>query len=393
MRVFQINTVPTGSTGSIAQNICDGIREYGWECVVAYGRGKSANENFYKFTSDKSVYYHALKSRITDKSGFYSKRDTKKLIRKIEEYAPDVIHLHNLHGYYINVELLFNFLKSYNKPVVWTLHDCWSFTGHCVHFGLAGCMRWQTGCYGCPNKTYYPKSIFRDNSKNNYELKKQLFANNDFLTIVPVSHWLSDLCDKSFFKGTKKQVIHNGINTDIFKYTRTDLPSELRDKKIVLGVANVWDSRKGLYDFYELAQLLPNGYKVVLVGLSKKQMRELPKNIYGITRTKDAAELSGLYSAAEVFVNMTYEDNLPTVNIEAAACRTPVITYNTGGCAECVYGGTVVDTGDVLSVKNAIVSGDFNNPNVNTDMLDRKRMSEQYIKLYTELTAPVTVTK
>ena len=336
MKIVQINSFSNGSTGKIMMSIHKELLKQGHESYVVWGRGRKAENEHEIFMNDKiGVYFHALYSRLTGKTGFASKRATKKLIKKIEEINPDVIHLHNIHGYYINIEMLFNYLKKIKAKKVWTLHDCWAFTGQCPHFTYVKCDKWKSHCEKCPMINEYPKTLV-DNSKLNFERKKELFTGVDNLTIVTPSDWLAGLVKESFLKEYNVEVIHNGINTNIFKPTESDFRKKynLEDKKIILGVASVWTKKKGLYDFIELSKLLDDNYVIVLVGVNKKQLKQLPKNIIGIQRTENQIELAGLYSTSDLFFNPTYEDNYPSVNIEAIACGTKILAYNNGGNSE-----------------------------------------------------------
>ena len=308
----------------------------------------------------------------------------KELIKQIRDYAPDIIHLHNLHGCYINVDVLFRFLKIYGKPVVWTLHDCWPFTGHCAHFAVAGCEKWKTGCYDCPQRKSYPVALLLDQSKRNYLAKKKLFTQLGDLTIVTPSHWLAELVQQSFLNKCRIEVIHNGIDTKVFKPSATEFRKKhgLENKRIVLGVASSWDARKGFDDFLSLAEMLGSAVQMVMVGLSQEQCLALPDNILGITRTDSTKELAELYSSADVFVNLTYEDTYPTVNLEAQACGTPVITYRTGGSVESVPEANVVEQGDLQGVANKIRRLDC--PLAELDF-EKNSAYETYIHLYEEL--------
>lgn len=359
MKVLQINIFGNLSTGKIAVDIARTLKENGDDCVVAYARNTLPNDiQGIKIGNKLDVYIHGIMTRITDKVGFYSKKATKELLKKIDEYEPDIIHIHNLHGYYINIELLFNYIKEKNIPVVWTLHDCWAFTGHCPYFEAVGCDKWKTGCSKCIQKKEYPASLVLDNSKQNYIRKKELFTSIEKMVIVTPSYWLADLVKKSFLSKYQIEVIHNGIDLNVFKPTYGDWVKKynLENKKIILGVAGTWSERKGLQDLVKLSQILNENYKVVVVGVSKKQKDKLPTNILAIERTYDSKELAEIYTAAEFFVNPTYEDNFPTVNIEALACGTPVITYNTGGSPEAVNEecGLVIEQGNITGVKEAI---------------------------------------
>jgi glycosyltransferase involved in cell wall biosynthesis len=357
MKVLQINTVcGRGSTGRIATDIHKLLLEQGHESVIAYGRGEAINcNNTIKIGNNIDFYNHALKTRLFDKHGFGSKKATEDFIDKIINYNPDIIHLHNIHGYYLNIEILFNFLKEFSKPVVWTLHDCWAFTGHCAYFDYANCYKWETHCQKCPERKSYPKSIFIDNSYNNYEKKKKLFTGVDKLTLVTPSEWLAKLVKRSFLKEYPVKVINNGIDLSVFKPVHSNFRERhnLTNKFIILGVANKWEKRKGFEYFIELSKLIEPDEATLLVGLSKNQIKQLPKNIIGITRTNNVKELAEIYTVVDVFFNPSLEENFPTVNLESLACGTPVITFNTGGSIETIDDttGFIVKKGDI---KNTI---------------------------------------
>ena len=389
MKVLHINTFGNGSTGRIAADICRTLHENGHEGLVAFSRNRIDNDvPHYQFGSKWSVYMDGGLTRVTDRAGFYSSGPTKNLIKKIKEYDPDIIHLHNLHGYYINIELLFNYLKESGKPVVWTLHDCWPFTGHCPYFDFVGCDKWKTGCHNCPQIHEYPKSLVVDNSAQNYQKKKKLFTSVKRMTIVTPSNWLSNLVRQSFFNKYPVHVIHNGINQDIFKptYGNWTRDHHLEDKKIILGVANNWEKRKGLNDLIKLSELLPEDYQVVVVGLTDKQLKDIPSNIIGIKRTESAEELAEIYTSAYVFVNPTYEDNFPSVNLEALACGTPLISYETGGGPEIITEeiGAVIPKADIQSLARHILSirSSHEACEVTASQFDRKHCYQPYIKLY-----------
>ncbi len=359
MKVFQINSVcGVGSTGRIVCDIKQTLEANNDKCQIAYGRGYYNDPNCLKIESDLVFKAHVFFSRITDRQGFYSTSATKRLVRSIEHFKPDIIHLHNLHGYYLDIRVLFEFLKNYGKPIVWTLHDCWAFTGHCAYFSFVGCDKWKNGCGQCPQKSAYPASFLLDDSKKSYQEKKRLFTGVHNLTIVTPSDWLNNLAKESFLGDFPVYTINNGVDLSVFHPVQSNFKEKhnLRGKKIVLGIANVWEKRKGLDDFIALSNILSDDTKIVLVGLTEKQIAALPSNIIGISRTANINELVELYSAADVFVNPTKEDNFPTVNIEAIACGTPVVTYNTGGSGEMLNEkcGIVVPMGDVEALAEAI---------------------------------------
>lgn len=361
MRILMINVVcGIRSTGRICTDLATELEAQGHEVKIAYGREK-VPEQFQKFAvrigSDFDVKLHGVKARLLDGAGFGSKKATEKFIKWVKEYDPDVIHLHNIHGYYINVEVLFNYLKICGKKIIWTLHDCWSFTGHCVYFDYVNCNKWKNGCGHCPQKSEYPARIGPDMSKQHYALKKELFTEISNMILVTPSKWLSGLVSESYMKEYQTRVIYNGVDIEIFKPTESTIREKYNceDKKIILGVAAVWDKRKGLSSFIELAKSLDDSYQIILVGLRKTQIKKLPRNIIGIERTNSVQELAELYTAADVFVNPTFEDNFPTTNIEAIACGTPVVSFETGGSGESAkwYGCTVTKD-DIEELHNAV---------------------------------------
>lgn len=386
MKVFQINTFSNGSTGTIMMNIHKELEKQNIESYVAWARGRKTKNNSEIAIGNKlDVYAHGIYSRLTDKTGFASTNATKKLLKKIDEIKPDIIHLHNIHGYYINIKLLFEYIKQRNIKTVWTLHDCWSFTGHCAYFDMAKCDKWKTHCEACPQNSAYPKSIV-DNSYSNYENKRNLFTNAN-VTIVTPSNWLAKLVKQSYLKEYEVKVINNGIDREIFKKRESDFRKKynIENKKMILGVASVWDKRKGLDDFIKLSKIIDDNYQIVLVGLNEKQLKKLPSNIIGLSRTENAIQLAEIYSTADVFFNPTYEENFPTTNIEALACGTPVITYNTGGSPEMLNesNGKVVNYELFEENYKAIIDASYN---VKFDeKLYKEAMVANYLKLYNEV--------
>ena len=357
MRVLMINSVcGIGSTGRICTDLAQEMEAKGHEVKIAYGRSDTVPEKFRKYAvqigNSLGVKAHVLRTRLLDEHGLGSSRATQKFLQWADSYNPDLLWLYNIHGYYINYELLFQWIKSRpNMQVKWTLHDCWAFTGHCSYFTMIKYEQWQTHCSYCPQTRRYPASYGKDNCKRNFDRKRAAFAGVKNLMLITPSKWLADLTRQSFLREYPVEVRYNTINTNIFKPTPSDFRERygLQDKIIALGVANVWDERKGLNDFYKLAQMLDEGYAIVLVGLSKKQMKALPKNTCGIQRTNSPQELAAIYTAADVFFNPTYEDNYPTVNLEAEACGTRVITYDAGGARETVHSSAsqVIEVGDL----------------------------------------------
>ncbi len=352
--LLQINeTVNSGSHGVIAEGIGQSVIEKGWDSAIAYGRWSNASKSkLIKIGSLFDVIEHGLESRVFDNHGLASRNATRALIRKIRVFNPDIIHLHNIHGYYLNYCFLFEYLNSVSTPVVWTVHDCWAFTGHCSHFVSAGCEKWRTGCYDCELIHSYPKS-FVDKSRRNYELKKTLFCSNNNLHIVAVSDWLSEQVKQSFFNGKDIRVIKNGIDTKLFKPCYTDN----HEKFIILGVASVWTPDKGLFDFIRLREKLDEKeYDIVLVGLSEKQIKELPRGITGIKRTESVHELVQWYNRADVVLSLSKAETFGLTLAEAMACGTPVIVYDNTAQHELVSKDTgyVVENGNIDEVAATI---------------------------------------
>lgn len=382
MKIVQINTFPYKATGSIMMNIHNELLKEKIDSYVIWGRGrKEKNNHEYKMSNKFSIYMHGLYTRFTDKTGFLSYIDTKKMIKKLNKIKPDIIHLHNIHGYYINIKMLFSYIKKNNIKVVWTFHDCWPFTGHCAYFDMVGCNKWINECYKCPQINTYPKSII-DNSKWNYNEKKEIFNYNN-LTVVTPCKWLSELVKKSFFKNNNVEVIYNGIDKNVFKHTNNNYFSI--DKKIVLGVASEWTERKGLKDFIKLNEIIDHDkYQIILVGVDEQNKKNIPNDIITISRTNNVNELVDIYSSSYVFFNPTYEDNFPTTNLEALSCGTPVITYNTGGSPESVENnGYVIEKGNYKKVINILDNIDIKVKY--NDIFTKENMIKDYIELYKKI--------
>jgi glycosyltransferase involved in cell wall biosynthesis len=391
----------TTSTGTFAENIGKQAVAAGWDCYVAFGRleRKSALRKI-KIGTIIDIYWHVLFTRFTDRHGFASKHATRKLIRQIEKIKPDVIHLHNIHGYYINIEILFKFLAQSQIPIVWSLYDCWAMTGHCAYFDSINCSKWQTQCGHCLLKKTYPASLLIDNSRQNYFDKQKLFTSVAQMTIVPGSEWLCEIAKKSFLKSQNMHVIYSGIDTNIFS-PKSNVSAitnkyDLNNKFVVLGVASVWEKRKGLADFIQLHNKLNDKkFAIVLVGITQEQKNKLPNEIVAIERTENIEELAQLYSVADVFVNPTWEDNFPTTNLEALACGTPVITYNTGGSVEAISEttGLIVEKGNIAQLVDAITTICENGKSFYSKNCRKRAVAlynmhdryDDYIKLYNQL--------
>lgn len=362
MKILHINSVcgVTG-TGRIVADLYEVAVSQGHECRIAYGEHKYRNNSDLMRTMEIGSLWdcrmHALLTRLWDMQGFGSWRATREFLRKVDDYQPDVIHLHNLHGYYINIELLFHYLKQKEIKVIWTLHDCWPFTGHCVYFQSVGCERWKEGCHDCPLIRQYPASFGFDRSKKNYLKKRELFTGLDNMTILVPSRWMEERVRQSFLQDYEIRVVYNGIDLNTYKPEVSDFRQKygLENQFIVLGVANIWEERKGLGTFLELEELLGKEYQVVLVGLSREQIAQLPERILGLPRTDTAAELAKIYTAADVFVNPGREETFGLTVAEAMACGTWPIVYANTACAEVVeQGAGQVVVGGIRELKAAI---------------------------------------
>lgn len=394
MKVLQINIFGNLSTGRIAVDLYHTLNEAGYEGMIAFARNKIAEGvPHIKIGHKLNVYVDGIMTRLTDRAGTFSKSATKRLINDIIEYNPDIIHLHNLHGYYINIDILFDYLKSCGKPVVWTLHDCWAYTGHCCYYTMVGCDKWKTGCYKCEQLKSYPAS-YVDNSKWNYKKKKDLFLGLPNLTLVTVSKWLANEVKQSFLKDIPLEVIYNGIDTSVFKPTDSDFRSKykLENKFIILGVASTWDTRKGLSDFIELAGMLDKYCKIVLIGVTNKERERLPENVIGIPRTESIEELAGIYTAADVYFNASVEETFGLPTIEAMSCGTPAIVYNATSLPEVLdlNNGWVVEPHrlyDVINIIERIRGGLEIKKEIREHALkyEKSKQYNNYIELYKKI--------
>ena len=398
MKVLQINTFcGIGSTGRIATDISEILQKEGNDSIIAYGIGENPNSKVktIKIGTKLEVHIHSLISQLFDMQGRGSFLATKRFIKKVKMYDPDIIHLHNLHGCYINIKVLFKYLEKSNKPVIWTLHDCWPFTGHCAHFDYAKCEKWKTKCEKCIQKRVYPKNIFVNRAERNYKFKKNIFNKCKNITIITPSKWLSNLVKQSFLGKYQIKVINNGIDLVKFKPIKNNTIEKkynLTNKFIVLGVASSWSDKKGLKYFVELSKKLDENYIIILVGITEKQKQQLPKQIITISKTNNVEELAEFYSAADVFVNPTLEDNFPTTNLEALACGTPIITFNTGGSVESIDKtcGEIIEKGNLEELYKTIIklkkhnlkSEDCIEKSKQYDKIDKYR---EYIELYTKV--------
>ena len=368
-KLLQINPVirTNTSTGRIMQEIGDVAMAHGWESYIAYSGGRDGKNPTctsipIPVGNKVDVAWHAVETRLLDRHGLASRCATKQFIKKIKEISPDIIHIHNIHGYFLNYKLLFEFLAEYGRPVIWTVHDCWLFTGHCYYYSSIKCEKWKSGCESCPQKKRFPSSWFIDRSSQNFQDKKRYFnlLPKERFVVAPVSKWMKEELEQSLFENCTLRVMHNGINLDVF-YPRDNEKEvreryEIRTKHIIMAIATLWHPEKGVDDLMKISELLNEDEVIVMVGVDDELMKRLPNNIIGIKRTANVDQLAELYSASTAVVNPTWQDNYPTVNLEAIACGTPVVTYKTGGSPESITPetGYVVEQGDVKGMLDAV---------------------------------------
>ena len=403
MKLLQINVCAnSGSTGRIAESIGRFVMSNGWESVIAYGRYANKSENqLIKIGNKLDMIVHGILTRIFDNHsfGFSSRRATLNFIKEIDRIKPNIIHIHNSHGYYLNTEILFNYLSKKDIPIIWTQHDCWAFTGHCSHFDFVGCDKWKTECHNCPQKNEYPKSLLNDRSRKNYHNKKKIFNSLNNLTIVSVSKWLSEKVNESFLKNYNSKVIYNGVDLKLFypKKSRTEIDEKhsLNGKYLLLGVATTWSERKGLQDFVKLSKLLDNTFVIVLIGLDKNQLENLPENIIGLDRTESQEELCSFYSSADLFLNLSVEETFGLTTAEALSCGVPSIVYNVTACPELISEetGFVVERQDINELFNTIKKikdigkSQFTSAcrNRAISLFDENKVNLEYFNLYNEI--------
>lgn len=364
-KLLQINVIANSlSTGRIAEGIGLSAMNAGWDSYIAYGRwANPSHSKLIKIGNNMDYYNHYIQTRLFDNHGLASKNSTRKFLDAVDIIRPDIVHLHNIHGYYINYDILFDYLAKKGIPVVWTLHDCWPITGHCTYFDIVNCNKWETGCRNCNHKYLYPRCVLKNRSEKNFQLKKNSFTSVEKMVMVPVSDWLGKFIRRSYMAKYPIKVIHNGIDLNDFSPADKSEQIEMKkalgispDVKIILGVAKSFGKRKGFDEFLKLSSLLTSNYIIIMVGVSDDEIKKLPSNVIGIKRTENLHKLTVLYSLADVFINPTLEDNYPTTNLEAMACGTPVITYQVGGSPEAVTPetGIVIEKGDVEGLAKAI---------------------------------------
>lgn len=386
--IVSINLGNFGSTGTIVYGIANLARENGYKYYCAYPE-QADNIHIQKddiiLCSDLTRRINQKLSYITGFNGCFAILTTLKFLFKLNRIKPSILHFHNLHNSYINLPMLFSYIKRKKINVIWTLHDVWSFTGQCPHFIMVKCEKWKTGCYDCPQYDIYPASKV-DKTKQMWKLKRNCFNGVDNMLIVTPSKWLANLVKQSFLKDYQIKVINNGIDLKIFKPTTSSFREKWGGKKyFILGVSFDWGKRKGIDVFIELSKQLDNEYCIVLVGTNSELDKILPKNIISIHRTMNQKELAKIYTTADVFVNPTREEVLGMVNIEALACGTPVITFKTGGSPECIdiNCGEVCDVDDLENLRKMIIKICTEKPYTKSQCISRARkflMSDKYME-------------
>ena len=359
--LLQINSaVNFSSTGKIVEQLSSVARKDGWRTYIAHGARyvKATELEDLHTESILEETLHGIMSKLFDAHGLGSVLSTRRLVSEIKKINPDVIHLHNIHGYFINYPILFKYLGEVDIPIVWTFHDCWPVTGHCAYFDLANCEKWKTGCYHCGLRRQYPASII-DRCERNYQRKRKYFNLPKNMTIVPVSQWEECIVKESFLKKYNTQVVYSGIDINEFKPTESTLRKDmsLEDKFVILGVASGWGNEGRLKGFLELRKRLSEKYAIILVGLNREQIETMPYGILGIERTNNIKELAALYTMADVFINPTMQDSFGLTSVEALACGTPGITYRSGGSPETQseLTGIVVERGNIDQLVDAVL--------------------------------------
>ena len=359
-KLLQINPVikENTSTGKIMRTLGELAQAAGWESYVAYSRARDGvpphSSRLVPVGNKADLLLHWVATRLFDAHGLASRLATRRFVARLRELNPDVIHIHNIHGYFLNYKILSRALAQMGKPVVWTVHDCWLYTGHCYHYASAGCERWKTGCHHCPQKKAFPASWLLDRSRRNWKDKKKAFCSIPGLTLVTVSRWMKGEIAQSFLGGVRCEVIHNGIDLDTFRPSPS-AETALAYGTYYLAVASIWLPEKGLQDLEKLSSVLDADERLVVVG-KRPSGHRFPRNVVCLERTADAAALAVLYTEAVALVNPTWQDNYPTVNMEAIACGTPVVSYRTGGSPESITPrtGRVVEQGDVEGLAEAL---------------------------------------
>lgn len=390
-KIVSISSHNRFSVGNIMLNISQYAKDAGYEVYTFSPKSRTQRLNVQNHLFFGGIIERNISNIInthTGRQGALNYIGTYKFLKQIDRIAPDIIHLHNLHSNYINLKMLFNYIKEKNIAVVWTFHDCWPFTGQCPYFDIVNCNKWKTHCVECSMCREYPVAL-RDRSYQMYDLKKRLFTSISDLTIVTPSIWLKNLVNDSFFKYYEIRVINNGIDQSIFRPVRSNFRKDygLDNKFIILGVSSAWGERKGLDRFIKLSNILDERFKIVLVGIEQSEINA--PNILCIKKTLNQNELAMIYTDADVLLNPTREDNFPTVNIEALSCGTPVISYGAGGSAEAFDSktGSIVTDENIIAKLNELLLKNYSMEDCleTAKKFDEKIAFEKYVDLYDEI--------
>ncbi len=341
MKILQINAVyGFASTGRTCSEMTEVLLSWGHKvCTLSTANHGIAENNLLIGTKlDRKI--HAYMSRIFGLQGYFSRASTRKMIRFIDDYKPDIVHLRNLHGNYINLKMLLGYLAKKDIATVVTLHDCWFYTGKCTHYTLDKCMKWQSGCNNCPRLKKDNQSWFFDRTGKMLNDKYKYFSKIPRLAVVGVSKWITDEARRSILKNADIiDSIYNWI--DIEKFKKYDDADTLRgkygleDKYIIISVAAKWGNGKGLDKFIELSQKLESDEVIVLVGTMPDDI-VLPSNVIAVGRTDSTEELAKWYCTSDVCISLSKEESFGKTVAEAQACGTPAIVFNSTALPELV---------------------------------------------------------
>lgn len=394
MKILQINAVyKNASTGRICFELHNYLKDNGCDCVTVYGGYKGNYDDAIYTGNNFDHKLHALFSRITGKIGYFSKFQTKKIIRFIKKYKPDVVHLHNLHANFICIPKLLKFLAKENIPTVITLHDCFFYTGGCMHYTVNNCYKWHNKCNHC---RFNNLTWFFDRTERMFNDKKELFGKIQKLAVIGVSHWIANEASKSPILKDASIIrsIYNGINLSVFQTKDSDFKKKyhLEDTKIILGVASGWSVKKGLNVFLGLADKLKVDEKIVLVGNTPEKI--ISDKIIQIPTTNNVEELVDIYNAADVFLQASREETFGNVVAEALACGVPVVTNTSTANPELVNEkcGIVLEEFSIDNIYNAIsevlIKGkaQFECRDYAEHMFDKQESYKKYLNVYKEIT-------
>ncbi len=398
MNILQINAnYGYGSTGLIVEDIGKMLVRHGHKAFFAYQNTNKNINNGYRMGNKIDWKLHALFSRLFGRQGYYSSLPTKKLIKYIDKISPDVVHLHNLHSNYVHLNKLLEHLAISDIPTVITMHDCWYFTGKCFHYVDAHCNRFITGCGDCPKKNAPPKSLLFDCSAPVLADRKKYISAIPRLEIVGCSDWICNEAQKGILNSYKITTIHNGVDTDVFKpYDSVLLKKEqgFIDKYVVMGMANKWMLPSNRDALEKVVASLDKNTVLMIVGCTSAQidmLKRLSENVVGIGFIFDRHKLAQYYSMADVFVNITHADTLPTVNMESICCGTPVITYDSCGSTELVFEGCgiIVKENDTDALVYAIQKSKNMNfsqcADIGKKAYDKNFCYAKYLDVYSEV--------